>query len=136
MRKGRLLVIALLLMSSGISFGQKAFGNCSAVFLNNKMVASAYSDNGKSELAANSMGMLTVCTAEISSPTQTRAIEKIHFKVAIRDKKTNTLTLFSALDFSEISIQNVLKKCVKGDHIVLVTTDSQYALPHNEILVL
>ncbi|SEJ31182.1 hypothetical protein SAMN04487995_4134 [Dyadobacter koreensis] len=135
MKKRSLLVVGWLVASAGISFGQKTFTSCSAVFLNNKMVASEYSSSGKSQLAANTTGMLTVCTAEITS-AETKAVDKISFKVAIRNQRTNTLTLFSKQDFRQVSIQNILKKCTKGDFIVLMTTDEQYALPHNEILVL
>jgi saccharopine dehydrogenase-like NADP-dependent oxidoreductase len=135
MKKGSLLVVGWLVVSIGVSFGQKTFNNCSAVFLNNKMVVSEYSSSGKSQLAANTTGMLTVCTAEITS-TETKAVDKISFKVAIRNQRTNTLTLFSKQDFTQVNIQNVLKKCAKGDFILLMTTDEQYALPHNEILVL
>ena len=44
--------------------------------------------------------------------------------------------MFSDEKFKHINIQSILKKCKKGDLIVLMTTDNQYALPHNEILVL
>lgn len=135
MKKVTLSVIGLLLLSSGMSFGQKAFSNCSAAFLNNKMVVDEYSTKGKSKIGANATGILTVCTAELG-PTSAKAVEKIVFKIAIRDKDTKTLVMFSDEGFNQVNIQNVLKKCEKGDHIVLMTTDNQYALPHNEILVM
>lgn len=135
MKKVTFSVIGLLLFSSGISFGQKAFSNCSAAFLNNKMVVDEYSTKGKSTIGTNATGTLTVCTAELS-PTSAKAVDKIVFKIAIRDKDTKTLVMFSDEAFNQVNIQNVLKKCEKGDHIVLMTTDNQYALPHNEILVM
>ena len=135
MKKVMFSVIALLLLSSGISFGQKAFSSCSAAFLNNKMVVDEYSTKGKSTIGTNATGTLTVCTAELG-PTSAKAVDKIVFKIAIRDKDTKTLVMFSDEAFNQVNIQNVLKKCEKGDHIVLMTTDNQYALPHNEILVM
>ena len=135
MKKVTLSVFGLLLLSSGISFGQKAFSNCSAAFLNNKMVVDEYSTKGKSKIGTNATGILTVCTAELS-PMSAKAVEKIVFKIAIRDKDTKTLLMFSDEAFNQVNIQQVLKKCEKGDHIVLMTTDNQYALPHNEILVM
>lgn len=135
MKKVTLSVIGLLLLSSGISFGQKAFSNCSAAFLNNKMVVDEYSTKGKSKIGVHATGTLTVCTAELS-PTSAKAVEKIVFRIAIRDKDTKTLVMFSDEAFNQVNIQHVLKKCEKGDHIVLMTTDNQYALPHNEILVM
>ena len=135
MRKVSLFSICLLLMSSGISHAQKAFSTCSAAFIDKKMVVDEYSTKGKSALSSLAKGTLTVCTADISS-VSTKPVEKIHFKVAIRDKQTRTLMMYSDQIFDQLNIQDVLKKCRKGDHIVLMTTDSQYALPHNEILVI
>lgn len=135
MRKLTLPFIGFLMLCSGISFGQKAFSHCSAAFLNNKMVVSEYSTKGKSVIGSNASGTLTVCTAELSA-TSAKAVEKIDFKIAIRDKETQTLVMFSDKAFNQVSIKDVLKKCAKGDHIVLMTTDNQYALPYNEILVM
>lgn len=114
---------------------QNKFTNCTAAFLNNKMIVTEYSNKGKSTVSEKSIGQLTVCTAEISSE-KSKPVEKIMFKVAIRDKKSKTLVMYSDEGFKQIDIQNILKKCKKGDLIVLMTTDNQYALPHNEILVL
>jgi hypothetical protein len=135
MRKLRVLLIGFLLMCSGISFGQKVFSHCSAAFLNNKMVVTEYSTKGKHVIGSNAHGILTVCTAELG-PTSAKAIERIVFKIAIRDKVTKTLVMFSDETFRQISIEHVLKKCAKGDHIVLMTLDNQYALPYNEMLVM
>lgn len=55
--------------------------------------------------------------------------------VAIRDKNTHTMVMYSNKTYKELDIRKVLSKCNVGDHIVLLTTDHQYALPHNEILV-
>ncbi|MBE9462451.1 hypothetical protein ACFP1I_10565 [Dyadobacter subterraneus] len=116
-------------------FAQNKFTNCSAAFLNNRMIVTEYSNKGKSTVSGKSTGELTVCTAEIG-PEKCKAVEKIVFKVAIRGKESKTLVMYSDETFKQINIQNILKKCKKGDSIVLMTTDDQYALPHNEILVL
>ncbi|GLU53787.1 hypothetical protein Dfri01_32480 [Dyadobacter frigoris] len=99
------------------------------------MIVTEYSTKGKSTVNEKATGELTVYTAELG-PTTNKPVEKIVFKVAIRDKDSKTLVMFSDQAFKQIAIQNILKKCKKGDAIVLMTTDSQYALPHNEILVL
>ena len=125
----------LLLSGLNPSFAQRDFTNCSAAFLNNKMIVTEYSNKGKSTVSEKSTGELTVCTAEIG-PEKSKPVEKIVFKVAIRDKESKTLVMYSDNTFRQIDIQDILKKCKKGDLIVLMTTDNQYALPHNEILVL
>jgi len=124
-----------LLSGLNPSFAQRDFTNCSAAFLNNKMIVTEYSNKGKSAVSEKSTGELTVCTAEIG-PEKSKPVEKIVFKVAIRDKESKTLVMYSDNTFRQIDIQDILKKCKKGDLIVLMTTDNQYALPHNEILVL
>lgn len=117
------------------AFGQAAFQNCTAAFLDNKIVVDDYSPTGKCSLAANATGQLTVCTADLS-PTSSRAVDKINFKIAIRDHQTKTLVMYSNENYRQVDVRKVLAKCRKGDHIVLLTMDTQYALPHNEILVL
>ncbi|HEY0109361.1 MAG TPA: hypothetical protein VGB67_07000, partial [Fibrella sp.] len=57
------------------------------------------------------------------------------FKVAIRDKATGTLHMYSNDTFRQVPVQRVLSTCKKGDQIVLLTVDKRYALPHNEIVV-
>lgn len=98
------------------------------------MIVDAYTTKGKSSLPITSTGELTVNTVELS-PTESKAVDRIPFKIAIRDQHTKTLTLYSNENFKQVPIQNVLARCCKGDHIVLLTTDTQYALPHNEILI-
>lgn len=135
MKNAFYLICGFLLLVLTPSFSQNKFSNCSAAFLDDKMIVTEYSTKGKSAVAEKAKGELTVCTAEIG-PTSTKAIEKISFRVAIRDKNSKTLVMFSDEKFETIDIQNILKKCKKGDFIVLMTIDNQYALPHNEILVL
>ncbi|MCF0058631.1 hypothetical protein [Dyadobacter sp. CY356] len=114
---------------------QNKFSNCSAAFLNDKRIVTEYSTKGKSTVNEKATGQLTVCTAELG-PTANKPVEKIVFRIAIRDKDSKTLVMFSDQAFKQIAIQNILKKCKKGDAIVLMTSDNQYALPHNEIIVL
>lgn len=119
---------------SSLSFGQQSFSHCSAAFLSNKMIVNEYTTKGKCSVATTATGELTVNTVELS-PTENKAIDKLSFTVAIRDKNTKTLTMYSTQSYKQLPVQNVLSRCRKGDHIVLLTTDNQYALPHNEILV-
>ena len=119
---------------STLCLGQSAFRSCTAPFLNNKMVVDEYTPKGKCELAAESTGQLTVCTVDLS-PTEGKAVRKLPFKVAIKDRKTQTLVLFTKSDVKQIDVERILAKCKKGDSIVLLTVDDQYAMPHNEILV-
>lgn len=98
------------------------------------MVVDQYTDLGKCVLPASAMGELTVCTANLS-PTNSFPVDKIKFKIAIRDSNTKTLVMYSNETFKQVDIQKVMSKCRKGDSILLLTMDDEYALPHNEILV-
>lgn len=129
------LLIGAGCLLSGMSLAQGAFQNCTAAFLGSKMVVNEYSTTGKCRLPATATGELTLCTVDLS-PTTSKAVDKIDFSIAIRDKETGTLTMFSGETFRQVPVQTVLAKCRKGDHIVLLTLDRRYALPHNEILVL
>jgi hypothetical protein len=119
---------------SPATFSQDSFTNCSAAFLDKKMVVNEYTPNGQCILSADAAGVLTVCTAELS-PESSIPVDKLSFKIAIRDGNTKTLFSFSDSTYEQIDIGKVLSMCRKGDHIVLLTTDDRFALPHNEILV-
>lgn len=114
--------------------GQEQFTNCTAAFLDQKMVVDQYTPDGKCVLSHSASGELTVCTADLS-PERSVAKDKVGFKIAIRDKNTGTITMFADDTFRKIDIQKVMTQCRPGDHIVLITTSREYALPHNEILV-
>ncbi|MFN0015706.1 MAG: hypothetical protein ACKVU2_14275 [Saprospiraceae bacterium] len=115
-------------------FGQEAFTNCSAAFLNDKIVVDDYSPTGTCSLPGTATGELTVCTVNLS-PESSTPMDKIGFKIALRDNTTGTLTMFSNKTYNQVDIQAVLSRCKKGDRIVLITTNELYSLPHNEILV-
>lgn len=116
------------------SVAQSAFNTCSAAFLGNKIVVNAHTTNGQCRLPNTAIGELTVQTVELS-PTGSKPLEKIQFKVAIRDNRSHTLRMYSGETFRQLPVQRVLANCQKGDYIVLLTVDSRYALPHHEILV-
>lgn len=133
--KKQLLLAAVGLLFSGICFGQHSFNNCSAAFLNNKMVVDTYANTGKCRLTSAASGELTVQTVNLSK-TESKGVCKLPFSVAVRDRETKTLLLVTKQKVKQIDVQKVLKKCKKGDRIVVMTHDAQYALPHNEIEVL
>jgi hypothetical protein len=132
MKTIKVLIGALLL--SGAAVITQAQQVCSAAFLDNKLVVDEYTPKGKCSLPLTARGELTIATADLF-PTESKPIESLPFKIAIRDENTKTLTMFSGEDFRKIEVQKVLAKCKKGDSIVLLTLEKQYALPHNEILV-
>lgn len=135
MQKVSRFTLALVALLFALNCGaQKSFSNCSAAFLNDKIIVDEYSDQGKCVLPADATGTLTVCTASLS-PEKSIPTGKIKFKIAIRDKATKTLTMFSNETYQQADIQKVMTRCQKGDSIVLLTMDAEYALPHNEILV-
>jgi len=117
-----------------VSYAQGSFNSCSAAFVGTTMVVNEYSPKGTCQLLATATGDLSVQTVELS-PKESKAVDKIDFKVAIRDKATGTLIMYSGETFRQVPVQQVLARCKKGDHIVLLTMDNKYALPHNEIVV-
>ena len=128
------LLIILLSIFCTVAHAQDKFSNCSAAFLDNKMIVEKYEPNTKAHISKNAVGELTVCTANISEK-ETKAVDKILFSVAIKDSKTGTLILATKKPVLKYDLSTVLIKCKTGDSIVLLTENEQYALPHNEILV-
>ncbi|RFS16437.1 hypothetical protein [Emticicia sp. C21] len=119
------------------AFAQVGFSQhiCSAAFLGNKMIVNQYTDKCyKNELPLNATGELSVSTVYLDK-NESKAVDRIPFKIAIKEQGTKTITMFSREDFMKVDVQKVLSQCKKGDQIVLLTLDKQYFLPHNEILV-
>lgn len=126
-------IFSLITFTISLS-AQSKFSNCSAIFLNQKMVVDDYSPNGRCVLKPNASGQLTVCTTVFEN-NQWRAVENIYFNIIIRDGSTKTLLAYSNVTYKSIGIQDVLSKCRKGDYILISVIKDEYALPHNEILV-
>ncbi|AKD55732.1 hypothetical protein [Spirosoma radiotolerans] len=129
-------LIAVLCSLCTVSFAQQKqpFSTCSAAFIDSKMIVNLFQPTGQCRLSPKASGELTVKTIALSS-TESKPLNKIPFTVAIRDKATNTLHMYSRKPMCQIPVQRVLANCKKGDNIVLLTVSNRYALPHNEILV-
>ncbi|TAE57262.1 MAG: hypothetical protein EAZ89_04035 [Bacteroidetes bacterium] len=128
-------LLALVLLSvSGFAQEPTSFTNCAAAFLGSKMIVNDYSPEGTSQLDASATCILSVCQVTLN-PGNAIPGEKTPFMIAIRDGNSKTLWMYATASFREIEISKVLAKCKKGDYIVLLTRDEQWALPHNEILV-
>jgi hypothetical protein len=135
MKNKYLILMAILMIAFTINLtAQNRFNECSAAFLNQKMIVDDYSPAGKCVIDANATGQLTVSTA-IYENDKWRAVEKISFKITIRDGKTKTLFSYSDATYEEVDIKKVLEKCQKGDYILISLVKDLYALPHNEVLV-
>lgn len=130
-------LLVFFLLAPAILPAQKDsdFQNCSAAFLNGKMIVDNYSPEGKCVVSSKASGKLSLHPVELSADQPPVPGEKIKFKVAIRGGSTRTLMLLSEKTWKEIDIEDILKECSKGDAIVLLTMERQWAVPHSEILV-
>jgi hypothetical protein len=129
-------VILCLFLASAVC-AQHKYTNCSAAFLNDKMLVDEYSPTGKCSLDSTATGILKVGTAELWPEREKCHITQVlPFMIGIRDYNTRTIMMYSDKVYKKVDIQEVMKKCRKGDFIVLMTMKDEYALPHNEILVL
>lgn len=136
MKTVKVLLCSLLLVGTAVlSHGQDAFNSCSAAFLDKVLIVNEYSPEGTCVLPHDAKGTLTAGEAELLGGRKANITNYIEFMVAIRDKKTKTLMMFSSEVYKKLDIQKVMEKCKKGDSIVILTLNNAYALPHNEILV-
>ena len=127
-------IILFFVLFCSKSFAQEAFTNCAAAFLDKKMIVGEYTDKAKASIDLTAQGELSVGTVSLSEK-ENKLIDNFAFSVAIKDKATGTLMLFSRENYAKINIQKILSRCHKGDSIVILTLNNEYALPHNEILV-
>jgi len=128
------LIIFCLLFASTSLFGQNAFNDCAAICLDKVALVKDYSPRGTCEIRQKATGKLSVYTVNLSE----KSIEpkrNIGFKVAIKDAATKTLWMYSERTFETVAVEDILARCNSGDHIILMTVDRSFALPHNEILV-
>jgi hypothetical protein len=129
----KIMIIIFVLFCSK-SFAQKAFSDCPAAFLDKKMIVKEYSHKAKASISLSARGELSVGTVALSEKGN-KLMDNFAFSIAIKDKATGTLMLFSKEHFAKIDIRKILSRCQKGDSIVILTLNNEYALPHNEILV-
>lgn len=127
-------IVALLSMSFFSATAQDSFSNCTAAFVDGSMIVDEYSPSGKAVLAASATGTLTVCTASLTETGGT-PVDQIEFFVAIRDGNTGTLTMLTKKTVKEMDLAEVMDRCSEGDHLVVITADEEYSLPHNEIII-
>lgn len=138
MKKVKFLILGLLaLLQTANLFAQQRedFSSCAAAFLDQKMIVDEYSTEGKCELAATVSGKLTVRPVTLEAGKDPVPGKKIPFKVAMRSGSSKTLMLLSEKTYEEVDIRPLLDKCKKGDYLVLLTLEREWALPHSEILV-
>jgi hypothetical protein len=128
------IIILIFILFCSKSFAQKAFTNCAAAFLDNKMIVGEYSNKAKASISLSAQGELSVGTVALSEK-ENKLVDNFAFSIAIKDKETGTLMLFSKENYAKIDIRKILSRCHEGDSIVILTLNDEYSLPHNEILV-
>jgi hypothetical protein len=132
------LLLSFLLLAN-FTFAQDNYSNCSAVFLNDQMVVEEYSDAAKAKISKEAKGWISAGTVNLGDVTKgekkAEITGKFEFGLAIKDGNTGTITMFSAKTYKKIEVEKVLAKCQKGDSIIIMTLDDEYALPHNNLLV-
>mgnify|MGYP000903863951 CR=1 FL=1 len=55
--------------------------------------------------------------------------------VAIKDGKSGTIFIYSPRTVKKINVEKILEKCKIGDSILIMTKDTKFSLPHNDLLV-
>ena len=111
------------------------YKECAAILYNGKALVEDYSPRGKCKLEEGMKGKLSVSTVELTA-NRTTPVKKIGFKVAIKNDRTNTLWMYSEKELMEVQLEDILKKCEKGDRIIFMTVDQKISLPHHEIEIL
>ena len=137
MKKTQLLISVFLSLAcvASMSAQREDFSNCSAAFLNEKMIVDEYTTTGKCVVSSSATGKLSLHPVTLAQDKPPVPGKNIRFKVAIRSSESKTLMLLSEKTYEEVDVQTILKECKKGDHIVLITLEREWAVPHSEILV-
>jgi hypothetical protein len=132
-------IILFLLFISNFVFAQENFSNCAAILIDNQMLVEEYSNTAKCKLSIVSKGLLSAGTVNLGDVSkgekQFEITGKISFSIAIKDANTGTIIMFSNKKYKKIDMQKVLLKCKKGDSIIIMTNNTKYVLPHNDIFI-
>ena len=147
MQPAKLFFSTLLFISISLSSGTQSsmdvffsalpypnYKECAAILYKGKLLVDEYSPKGKCKLEQGMKGTLSVATITSSDSDNTPVPAKnIAFRVAIKNGRTNTIWMYSEKNLLEVQLEDILKKCEKGDRIIFMTVDQQYSLPHHEI---
>jgi hypothetical protein len=111
------------------------YRQCAAIFFEGEMLVDDYSPKGKCKIDKVVQGLITVSTVDLSDANHT-AIKNISFQVAIKNRRTKTIRMFSTEAITEVYLEDILKSCEGGDTVIIMTIDPQYSLTHHEIEVM
>lgn len=139
--KKSVITCSLIVFVTIIGFAQKPNAinrSCSVVCLDDNWIPESYDRNAKSSIDIDANGVISVHeTNDISDKSDYNRKDFIEFKVAIFKKSFDSIISFSGESYTSINAQKVLKKCEKGDQIVVILLNAEkFALPHHRIDVL
>jgi len=120
------------LFSSTLCEVNHNYNDCAAILYKGKLLVDEYSPRGVCKLEQGMTGTLTVATVTLSDDGGA-PVKNIGFKVAIKNDRTNTLWMYADKTLQEVQVEDILKKCEKGDRIIFMTVDQKFSLPHHEI---
>ncbi len=130
------IVVLMLWVNWTCIFSQQiipeGYNECAAIFYKGEMLVDEYSPKGKCKLEQGMKGTLSLSAVELNDQ-KAKPTKRLAFQVAIKNIKTNTLYMYSDEVFESVQLEDILKKCMVGDHIIFLTTDQQYNLSHHEI---
>lgn len=112
--------------------------SCSVVCLGDSWIPESYERDAKTSIDLKGTGVISVHeTNDISDKKDYNRKDFIEFKVAIFKKKFDSMVSFSDSSFTEINAQEILRKCEKGDQVVIILKNAEkFSLPHHRIDVL
>lgn len=131
--------LIVCLISVGLAQKQTTINrSCSVVCLEDNWIPESYDSGAKSSIDINTKGVISVHeTNDVSDKKDYNRKDFIEFKVAIFKKSFDSMISFSDEAYTSLNAQKVLKKCEKGDQIIILLKDSErYSLPHHRIDVL
>jgi len=112
------------------------YNDCAAILFDGVVLIDDYNASSlrKCKLREDEKGKLSVSTVNLT-PTSATPVKELHFYVAIKNRKTNTLFLLTKEAVLDIDIETVLKECKIGDTIIILTKNKRFNLKHHEIEV-
>lgn len=127
--------VFIVVICLNVCFAQESFNTCTGLYLNKTLMTEDYSPRSKATLKLTDSGKLTVNEVTIESADDIKAGKAIPFRIAIKDKRTQTIFLFSQKTHTSVDVEKILARCHSGDQLLILSTDDAYSVLPSEILI-
>ena len=120
---------------SFIKTGNTNYSQFAAILLDDEPLINRNGDTGPLSVGNKKRtGTLSVSSMTKSCGDALNAVAPIGFRVAIKNRRTNSLWMYSDDVLFELDLQEVFQQCEAGDQLIFMTVDRKYRLGRHVVV--